>query len=122
VYSGDFIVKLLVIVNESPWGSGLSLAAWRFVAAAVKSGVQVSAVFFREDGIYNALAGEAVDAGTPGLADAWTELAASTGVRLMVCSSSRLRRLDVEAAPPFQPSGLTEMIELMLHSDRVVTF
>jgi sulfur relay protein TusD/DsrE len=115
-------VKFLVVVTESPWGSALSLSAWRFVKAAIDSKIQVSAVFFREEGVYNAVPGEAVDAGTPDLAAAWAELAAATGIRLLMCSSSRLRRLGGETAGAFQTSGLTELIELTLDSDRVVTF
>ena len=120
--AGDFTVKFLVIVNESPWGSTLALAAWRFVRAAIDSKIQASAVFFHEDGIYNALEGEAGDAGTPNLAVAWTELAELAGVRLLLCSSSLLRRLDEQPSAAFETSGLTQLVELMLHNDRVVTF
>jgi sulfur relay protein TusD/DsrE len=115
-------VKFLVVVTESPWGSALSLSAWAFVKAAIDSKVQISAVFFRDEGVYNAVPGEAVDAGTPDLTVAWTELGAATGIRLLMCSSSRMRRLGGEPAGGFQTSGLTELIELMLDSDRVVTF
>lgn len=115
-------MKFLLVVNESPWGSTLSLSAWRFVKAAIDLKIHVSAVFFREDGVYNALPGEAGDAGTPDLVTAWRQLAAEAGVRLLLCSSSRLRRLDREPQSPFETSGLTEFVELMLDSDRVVTF
>lgn len=115
-------MKFLVVVTGSPWGSALSLSAWRFVKAAIDSEVRVPAVFFREEGVYNAVPGEAMDAGTPDLAEAWAGLAAATGIRLLLCSSSRLRRLRGEPEGAFQTSGLTELIELMLDSDRVVTF
>jgi len=115
-------VKFLVIVNESPWGSTLSLSACRFVNAALDCGVAISAVYFREEGIYNSLPGEAPDAGTPDLCSAWRDLARTAGFPLLVCSSSRLRRLAEPPANGFQSSGLTEMFELVLDSDRVVTF
>ena len=115
-------MKFLVIVNDSPWGSGLALAACRFVRAARESGEQVSAVFFREDGIYNALEADAVDAGTTDLASAWTGLASTAGIRMLLCRSSWQRRLASQPSKGFEESGLTEMIELMLQSDRVVTF
>ncbi len=116
------MTSLVVIVNESPWGSGLALTAWRFLQAAAQAGVTVPAVFFREDGVYNALAGEAHDGGTPQLCAAWSELSRSGGVRLLLCSSSRQRRLPGPADAPWQDSGLTELMELVLDCDRVVTF
>lgn len=115
-------MKLLVIVNESPWASGLALCANRFVHAAIASGHAIPAVFFREDGVYNALQGELTDAGTPDLCKDWAELAIAANTRLLLCSSSRLRRLKHNPPGVFQDSGLTEMFELMLQSDRVVSF
>ena len=115
-------MKLLVVVNESPWQTGLALLAHRFAQQAVRSGASISAVFFREDGVYNALAAEANDAGTPDLEKAWREMAIKADTRLLLCSSSRLRRFKTLPPGPFEETGLTEMVELMLLSDRVVTF
>lgn len=125
-------MKFLVIVNESPWGSCLALSAWRFVRASLDSGIEIPAIFFRGEGVYNALSAEATDAGTESLSAAWMELEASAGTRLLLCSSSRKRRLPAMQAPGvvgshfiepgFTESGLAEMFDLMLTCDRVVTF
>lgn len=135
-------MKFLVIVNESPWGSCLALSAWRFVRASLDSGIEVPAVFFRGEGVYNALTAEATDAGTESLSVAWRDLETRAGVRLLLCSSSRKRRLPALPAqgligPDFiEPgfagpdsmgqgfieSGLPEMFDLMLTCDRVVSF
>ena len=115
-------MKFLVIVNESPWASGLAVCASRFVRAAIASGHEITAIFFREDGVYNAVQGELSDAGTPDLCKTWAELASAAGTRLLLCSSSRLRRLENNPSKAFTESGLTEMFELMLYSDRVVSF
>ena len=115
-------MKLLIIVNESPWNSDLALSACRFARAAVDSGVSLTAVFFREDGVYNAMPGEVADAGTPELARWWSSLAAAADTRLLLCSSSRMRRISTAPSKPFEDSGLTQLFELMLLSDRVVTF
>ena len=56
-------MKILVIVNESPWGSSLASTALRFVHAACAAGHEVPAVFFHNDGVYNALEGEVSDGG-----------------------------------------------------------
>jgi len=121
-FAGDFTVKFLIIVNESPWGSALAQTAHRFVHAALESGVEIVAVFFRGDGVYNAVPGEAIDAGTPDLAGEWQELCSGRNIRLLLCSSSRLRRMAHPPPGNFNDSGLTEMIELLRDSDRVVTF
>ena len=110
------------MVNESPWGSDLALAAWRFVSAAVESGREITAVFFREEGVYNAIKGGNSDPGTPCLAEAWQELAGKQGPRLLVCSSSWERRCEDYPNGNFELAGLAEMMELMLDCDRVVTF
>jgi len=125
-------VKFLVIVNESPWGSCLALSAWRFVVASLDSGIQIPAVFFRGEGVYNALSAEATDAGIESLSVAWLDLETRAGTRLLLCSSSRKRRLPALPAPGFNgpaciapgfiESGLPEMFDLMLTCDRVVTF
>jgi tRNA 2-thiouridine synthesizing protein D len=115
-------VKFLIIVNESPWGSGLSLSACRFVTAVIASGSQVHAIFFREDGVYNAVKGAMVDSGTPDLSDQWDAFNRNHGTRLLLCSSSTQRRLDKSVDQPFEISGLTEMLELTTCCDRVVSF
>jgi sulfur relay protein TusD/DsrE len=122
-HAGKFNVKCLIIVNESPWQSALSLCALRFARASEGSGIQLAAVFFREDGVYNALGGTLADAGTPELSAAWRELAARCGTKLLLCSSSFQRRLPAGSdIRDFQQSGLAEMLEWVRTSDRVITF
>jgi sulfur relay protein TusD/DsrE len=95
----------------------------RFARAAPAAGLQIIAVFFREDGVYNALADTIADAGTPELAAAWQETAANSGIRLLLCSASSQRRLPAGShAPGFEQTGLAEMLELIQQADRVVSF
>jgi sulfur relay protein TusD/DsrE len=116
-------VKCLIIVNESPWQTGLAICALRFARAAESVDLEVSAVFFREDGVYHALDGTIADVGTPELHSAWCEFAARSGTRLLLCSASSQRRLPVAVSTrEFSPTGLAEMLELMQTADRVVTF
>jgi sulfur relay protein TusD/DsrE len=115
-------LKILVIVNESPWGSSLGVTALRLTRAIADRGEHISAVFFREDGVYHALPGRAVDHGTPGLVEAWQMLAGQGGFPLLLCSSASQRRFQQAPEGSFREAGLAEMMELMTHSDRVVTF
>lgn len=116
-------MKCLIIVNESPWQSGLGICALRFARAAESAGLQISAVFFREDGVYHALPATRADAGTPELTASWQQFAARTGARLLLCSASSERRLPAGSfSPEFRQTGLADMLELMQQSEKVVTF
>ncbi len=119
---GQFNVKILVIVNVSPWGGSLGVTAWRLVRAMLAGGLEVAAVFFRDDGVYQAVPGRADDAGTPALHACWLELQRECGVPLLVCSSAAQRRLAAPPAGGFREAGLAEILELTLACDRVVTF
>jgi len=132
-HAAKFNVKCLIIVNESPWQTALPVCALRFARAAASVGLEITAVFFREDGIYNALDAAATDAGTPDLNQGWRDLAAQGGVRLLLCSASCQRRLPAGFDLPdsqqpdfrkvgFQQSGLADMLELLQQADRVVSF
>lgn len=114
-------MNILLVVNDSPWGSTLALGAMRLARAAVEAGHRLDAVFFRGEGVYNAMGGTATDSSTPDLAAAWTQMASETGARLMVCQSSANRRLNAPLAAPFHASGLAEFIDRLLLADRVVT-
>ena len=122
-------MKILAIVEHSPWGSSLPVTALRLLRSLSRNGVAVDTVYFRGDGVYNAQAGRGSDHGTPALADAWRDLARDCGARLLVCSSASRRRLD--SAPgsgfpdgdvDFREAGLPEVIERMAACDRVVSF
>jgi len=115
-------MKILLIVNNSPWGSTLGLTALRFARAAIAEGISLSAVFFREDGVYHALTGRAVDSGTPETSKAWLEIGQLCPAGLLLCSSSSQRRLEDPPGAGFREAGLVEMMELMAASDRVVAF
>ena len=115
-------MKILVIVTESPWSSSLGVTALRLVRALISSGEELCAIYFREDGVYHALRGRAADAGTPGLYEAWEELARNHDIQLMVCSSAAQRRLDAAPGGCFAEAGLAQMMTLLRDSDRVVTF
>ena len=115
-------MKVLVIVNDSPWGATLPAAAVRLVRAMHSNGTEIDAVFFRGDGVYNALTGRAADAGTPELAAEWAALAGSSGFPLLLCSSAASRRLDSAPAGGFREAGLADVLERMAGCDRVVTF
>jgi tRNA 2-thiouridine synthesizing protein D len=119
-------VNILLIVNESPWGSTLADTAARFLKAALAGGHRVPAVFFHGDGVYNALPGRATDAGAADLARQWGRLGRDHGVELLLCSTAAARRLPHRVAeslePPFREAGLAELLDRAVLCDRVVSF
>lgn len=115
-------MKILVIVNVSPWGGSLAVTALRLVRAMLGRGHDIAAVYFREEGAYHALAGRAGDSGTPVLRDAWLDLYREHGVPLLLCSSAAQRRLEQAPGDGFREAGLAEVLEMMQDSDRLVTF
>lgn len=112
-------MKILVIVNRSPWGSSLGVTALRLVGAMPAGGLEVAAVYFRGDGVYQSQAGRAGDAGTPDLLNGWRTLAEQCGFPLLLCRSAAQRRLPGPAAEGFREAGLAEVLELMGVCDRV---
>jgi sulfur relay (sulfurtransferase) complex TusBCD TusD component (DsrE family) len=113
-------VKVLVIVNQSPWGATLPVVALRLVRAMSSGGVDIDAVYFRGDGVYNALPGRATDAGTPNLAEEWSSLSESAGFALLLCSSASSRRLDCAPGRGFREAGLADVLSRLADCDRVV--
>lgn len=118
-------MRILVIVSSSPWGSSRASTALRFVRAVVAGGEQVTAVFFHDDGVYNALPGGLSDDGLASPQADWRSLAEDHGVDLLLCPAAAGRRLRGDAlgnAVPFRQEGLARMLELLFASDRVVRF
>jgi sulfur relay (sulfurtransferase) DsrF/TusC family protein len=137
-FDTQFNVKVLVIVNSSPWGGSLGATGLRLVRAMLEggsqpgpqhgprqggaSGLHVAAVFFRGEGVYQALAGRVSDSGTPALRDAWLELTRQYGLPLLLCSAAAQRQLEACPRGGFREAGLAEVLDLMDGCDRVVTF
>ena len=87
-----------MIVNTSPWGGTRALTAWRFLRAWQEAGQGGATVFFRGEGVYNALDSAMADAGTEALAGAWTRLAENSDTHLLLCSAAAGRRLPADGA------------------------
>ncbi len=119
-------MNILLIVNESPWGSTLANAALRFLRAAPAAGHRISMVYFRGEGVYNALGGRVTDAGAVDLSAEWVRLGREQGADLLLCSSAAGRRLSRQAMDSvdaaYREAGLAELLSAALRCDRVVTF
>jgi sulfur relay protein TusD/DsrE len=118
-------VRLCVVIGSGPWGDSRATTALRFVRAAMAAGHHTT-VFFRDDGVYNAVAGEVSDGGLESPQSAWVKLAEESGIVLLLCPAATARRMDLsvtERLPAcWRQAGLTRLMEIMSESDRVVHF
>lgn len=117
-------MNVVVMVNSSPLGSTLSATALRFVSACAGAGLQVRAVYFRGDGVYNLLEGPMSDDSLPAVKTAWVDCAERHGAELLVCSADVSRRLPEAsvAGAGFTVAGLARWWQLVEESDRMVCF
>lgn len=117
-------MKFGILINEGPFTHQASDSAYQFAKAALEKGHEVWRVFFYHDGVNNAnkLAEPPTD--DRNLVKLWSELAAEHNVDLVVCVAAALRRgiKDDILAPGFRISGLGQLIEAGIVSDRLVTF
>jgi tRNA 2-thiouridine synthesizing protein D len=124
-----------LLVQESAVGRQSSHAAYRFACALLARGHTLYRVFFFADGVHNSTALNCAASGEADLPALWRQLAAEHGVDLVSCVSSALRRGIVderEAArhalgaaslrQGFELSGLGQLVEASIRSDRVLDF
>jgi tRNA 2-thiouridine synthesizing protein D len=127
------IFSLLVL--EGPVGYSSSLSAYRFTEAALRDGHTVFRVFFFGDGALHATRLERLPAGEPDLPRLWQDLAAAHRVDLVACVGSALSRGIVDSRESaragldaanlrqgYELSGLGQLVEATLRSDRVLSF
>lgn len=117
-------MKLGVMVNEGPFTHQASDSAYQFVKAALAKGHRVPRVFFYYDGVNNANRLSEPQTDDRNLVRLWGALGREHGVDLVVCIAAGLRRGLKEdiLAPGFRISGLGQLIEAGIATDRLVVF
>ncbi len=117
-------MKFGVLVNEGPFTHQASDSAYQFTKAALEKGHEIFRVFFYYDGVNNANKLSEPQSDDRNLVQLWSDLAEEHGVDLVVCIAAALRRGIKEdiLAPGFRISGLGQLIEAGIQSDRLVVF
>jgi tRNA 2-thiouridine synthesizing protein D len=112
------------MINEGPYQHQSSDSAYLFCRAAIESGHQIERVFFYHDGVNNATKLTEPPQDDRNVVARWTKLAEEHGVDLVVCVAAALRRgfVDQNLAPGFRISGLGQLVESAIQSDRLVVF
>ena len=124
-----------LLVQEGPVGRQSSHSAYRFACELIRRGHTLYRVFFFGDGVHNSTRLNCAAGGETDLPLAWQQLAAEHGIDLVSCVSSALRRGIVDEPQAarhgrdaaslragFELSGLGQLVEACLRSDRVVDF
>lgn len=130
-----YIMRYALIVQGGPYSRQASHSALRFADALVSRGHCLETVFFYQDGVYNATRLASPPQDEPQLVEAWRQLHAAHGTSLFVCVAAALRRgiIDEREArrhgkqaynlePPFELTGLGQLIEAGISHDRLITF
>lgn len=128
-------MKFAVLVNEGPYTHQASDSAFHFTQAALEQGHQVIRVFFYHDGVNNGTRLTTPPQDDRHIIDRWSELARQHDLDLVVCVAAAQRRGVVDEdeqrrnskdanniADGFRISGLGQLIEAGIQSDRLVTF
>ena len=128
-------MKLAVLVNEGPYQHQSSDSALQFVRAAVKKGHEIFRVFFYHDGVNNGTRLTTPPQDDRNIVTRWTELAEQYDLDMVVCVAAAQRRGIVDEgeaqrngkdatniAPGFRISGLGQLVEGGIQSDRLVVF
>ncbi|MFT7388353.1 MAG: tRNA 2-thiouridine synthesizing protein D [Candidatus Endobugula sp.] len=110
-------------------------SAYRFANALLAQGHTLFRVFFYHDGVYQGSQLSCPPQDEVNLTTRWQTLAESHGVDLVVCIAAGLRRGVIDRkeaqryekghhnlASGFELSGLGQLVEAAVQSDRLITF
>ena len=128
-------MKFTIQVNEGPYQHQSSDTAYQFTKAALEAGHEIFRVFFYHDGVNNATRLTTPPQDDRNVVARWSELAEKHNLDLVVCVAAAQRRGIADAdeaqrngkdadniAPGFRISGLGQLIEGGIQSDRTVVF
>ncbi|HXZ49074.1 MAG TPA: sulfurtransferase complex subunit TusD [Usitatibacter sp.] len=128
-------MKLGIVVNEGPYTHAASDTAYQFVKAALAKGHEIYRVFFYHDGVNNGTRLTVPPQDERNIVKRWSELAERHKLDLVLCVAAAQRRGLMDAAeakrhgkdadniaPGFRISGLGQLIESGIKSDRLVVF
>ncbi len=128
-------MKFSIAVHEGPYTHEAADTAYHFVKTALEKGHEIFRVFFYHDGVNNGTRFTTPPQDDRNIVNRWSELAEKHGLDLVVCVAAAQRRGIVDPdeakrngkdgdniAPGFRISGLGQLIEACIQSDRHLTF
>lgn len=128
-------MKYSIQINEGPFTHQAADTAYQFTKAALEAGHEIFRVFFYHDGVNNATMYSVPPQDDRNVQALWSELAEQHDLDLVVCVAAAQRRGIMDAdeaarhgkgaaniAPKFRISGLGQLIEAGIESDRLMVF
>ena len=128
-------MKFSILINEGPYTHQASDSAYQFAKSALAKGHEIFRIFFYHDGVNNATRLTTPPQDDRNIVNRWSKLADEHKLDMVVCVAAAQRRGIVDEgeakrngkdatnlAPGFRISGLGQLIEAGIQSDRLVTF
>lgn len=128
-------MKFTIMVNEGPYQHQSADSALQFARAVLAQGHEIFRVFFYHDGVNNGTRLSVPPADDRLLQKEWSELSKEHGLDMVLCIAAAQRRgiMDEDEAKRqgldanniiegFRISGLGQLIEGGIESDRTVVF
>jgi tRNA 2-thiouridine synthesizing protein D len=117
-------MQIGILINAGPYTHQANDSAYLFARAAISKGHTVARVFFYHDAVHTASRLTEPPQDDRHVTNRWSKLAAEHSIDLVVCVAAALRRgvKDEILAPGFRISGLGQLIESGIKSDRLVVF
>ena len=128
-------MKFSIVVYGPPYSSQAASSALNFAKAVLEGGHEIYRLFFYQDGVHNASSLVVPPQDEQHLPQAWQEIIQQHELDAVVCVASALKRgiLDEGEAqryersganllPDFSISGLGQLVDATLQSDRLLTF
>jgi tRNA 2-thiouridine synthesizing protein D len=127
-------MKFAIQINEGPYQHQASDSAYFFTKAALEKGHEIFRVFFYH-GVNNASRLTTPPQDDRNIVERWAELAEQYDLDMVVCVAAAQRRGVVDEGemqrngkdatnihPRFRISGLGQLVEAAIQSDRLVVF
>jgi tRNA 2-thiouridine synthesizing protein D len=128
-------MKFSILINEGPYTHQASDSAYQFAKSVLAKGHEIFRIFFYHDGVNNATRLTTPPQDDRNIVNRWSKLAEEHKLDMVVCVAAAQRRGIVDEgeakrngkdatnlAPGFRISGLGQLIEAGIQSDRMVTF
>ncbi|MEX0904003.1 MAG: sulfurtransferase complex subunit TusD [Pseudohongiellaceae bacterium] len=128
-------MKFTLVIHAAPYSREASLSALAFTRSALDQGHEITRLFFYSDGVHNTGALAVPPQDEIHVQARWRELIREHKLDAVACVSSALRRgiLNSEEAQRYELdhsslmedasiSGLGQLVDACLHSDRVINF
>lgn len=118
------LMKFTILVNTAPFSQQAAHTAYQFCKAVLEKNHHITRIFFYQDGVYNANKFLTAPMNETNLVNLWQALAMQYQVELVLCVSSATRRGITEetVAESFKISGLGQLMDAIIHSDRFISF